>query len=535
MGKKFVHIISFSHLYIKTYLKSKKLIFASMLTPKVRVRFAPSPTGGLHLGGVRTVLFNYLFAKKYNGDFVLRIEDTDQNRYVDSAEQYILDCLKWCGVTPDESPEIGGHYAPYRQSERKAIYREYAERLVAQGHAYYAFDTTEELETKRKEIPNFQYGQLYRDTLRNSVALTTGEVEHLLNAGVPHVIRIKMPEDETVRFTDMIRGDVIFETNLVDDKVLLKADGMPTYHLAVVVDDYLMKITHAFRGEEWLPSAPIHILLWRYLGWETNMPQWAHLPLILKPDGHGKLSKRDGARLGFPVYAMNWLDTKTNELTPGFRELGFLPEAFLNLLAMLGWNAGTDQEIFTVEELIRNFSIERVSKAGAKFDFEKAKWYNAEWIKKTNAEILAPQVKHFLEIRDVNVTDDFKLIQVINMVKDRCVLLTDFVQQAGYFFGLPREYDINSVKPKWTDVKTDFFSALISHFVNLDSWDAASLEATFKSLTEEKALKSGDVMLPFRIMLVGGKFGPHVYDIAAVLGKGETIDRIQRAVEVFIT
>jgi glutamyl-tRNA synthetase len=504
-----------------------------MSTPKVRVRFAPSPTGGLHLGGVRTVLFNYLFAKRHEGDFVLRIEDTDQNRYVEGAEAYILDCLKWCGITPDESPVVGGHYAPYRQSERKAIYREYAERLVAQGHAYYAFDTPEELDHSRKEIPNFQYGQVYRDTLRNSLSLKTAEVEHLLDQGVPHVIRIKMPEDETVRFHDMIRGDVSFETNLVDDKVLLKADGMPTYHLAVVVDDYLMKITHAFRGEEWLPSAPIHILLWRYLGWEANMPQWAHLPLILKPDGHGKLSKRDGARLGFPVYAMNWFDAKTGELTPGFRELGFLPEAFLNLLAMLGWNAGTDQEIFTLDELIANFSIERVSKAGAKFDFEKAKWYNGEWIKKREAGSLKQEVKAILENKGVTIGNDDYLIKIIDTVKDRCTLLTDFYQQAAYFFQTPAEYDLNSVKPKWTDTKTLFFTELMSQFDELEAWDPMQLEIIFKYLTEEKALKIGDVMLPFRIMLVGGKFGPHVFDIAGLLGKGETINRIEKALEVF--
>jgi len=504
-----------------------------MSNSKVRVRFAPSPTGGLHLGGVRTVLFNYLFAKKHGGDFVLRIEDTDQNRYVDGAEKYILDCLKWCGITPDESPEVGGQYAPYRQSERKAIYREYAERLVAQGHAYYAFDTTEELDAKRKEIPNFQYGQVYRDELNNSLALTTGEVEHLLDQGVPHVIRIKMPTDESVHFNDMIRGHVSFETNLVDDKVLLKADGMPTYHLAVVVDDYLMKITHAFRGEEWLPSAPIHLLLWRYLGWEADMPQWAHLPLILKPDGHGKLSKRDGARLGFPVYAMNWLDPKTQELTPGFRELGFLPEAFLNLLAMLGWNDGTDKEVFTLDELIESFSIERVSKAGAKFDFEKAKWYNAEWIKKLSASSLEPQVKHELEIRGIEVHDDAYLLKVIDAVKDRCVMLTDFMHQAGYFFETPAEYDLPSVQPKWTEAKTDFFNELILKFSSAEVWEPVQLEVIFKYLVEEKGLKIGDVMLPFRIMLVGGKFGPHVFDIAALLGKEKTVSRIEVALKVF--
>src|ERR1700761_8973923 len=448
-----------------------------MTANKVRVRFAPSPTGGLHLGGVRTVLFNYLFARKHGGDFILRIEDTDQTRYVEGAEQYIMDCLAWCGLTPDESPVPGGPYAPYRQSERKPLYREYAEKLVREGHAYYAFDTPAELERNRKEIPNFQYGQVYRQGLRNSISLSEHEVEQLLAAQTPHVIRIKMPVDGRVTFNDMIRGPVSFETNQVDDKVLLKADGMPTYHLAVVVDDYLMKISHAFRGEEWLPSAPVHLLLWKYLGWKEEMPQWAHLPLILKPDGHGKLSKRDGARLGFPVYAMNWFDAKTGELTPGFRELGFLPEAFINLLATLGWNDGTDQEIFTLDDLVEKFSLERVSKAGAKFDFEKAKWFNAEWIKKSKAGELKSEVVKVLADKGLAVTDDAYLLKVIELIKDRCVLLTDFYQQSAYFFEQPKEYDVNSVKPKWTDAKTDFFNTLIGKLNTAESIEPAAFEA----------------------------------------------------------
>jgi glutamyl-tRNA synthetase len=504
-----------------------------MSDKKVRVRFAPSPTGGLHLGGMRTVLFNYLFARKHKGDFVLRIEDTDQSRYVEGAEEYILECLNWCGLIPDESPVIGGHYAPYRQSERKAIYREYAERLVAQGHAYYAFDTPEELERNRHEIPNFQYGHAYRDTLRNSLTLTTHQVEQLLDAGEPHVIRIKMPENENIHFTDLIRGHVSFETGQSDDKVLLKADGMPTYHLAVVIDDYLMKITHAFRGEEWLPSAPVHLLLWEYLGWKADMPQWAHLPLILKPDGHGKLSKRDGARLGFPVYAMNWFDEKTGDLTPGFREIGFLPEAFLNLLAMLGWNDGTDNEIFTLGELIEKFTIERVNKAGAKFDFEKAKWFNAEWIKKSEAGILKPGVKKVLEDKGIVVSDDDFLLKVIELVKERCTLMTDFYHQLAYFFEQPKEYDLNSVKPKWNDAKTAFFISFIGIIAKSEDLSAPDMEQSFKILAEEKGLKAGELMLPFRIMLVGGKFGPHVFDIAALLGIKETIKRIEKALEAF--
>lgn len=497
-----------------------------MSDKRVRVRFAPSPTGGLHLGGVRTALFNYLFAKKHNGDFILRIEDTDQNRYVEGAEQYIIDSLNWCGITPDESPVNPGQYAPYRQSERKNLYRQYAEKLVMEGHAYYAFDTAEELERNRKEIPNFQYGHAYRNSLRNSVALPQHEVDALLDAHTPHVIRIKVPEDQSVSFTDMIRGRVSFETNQIDDKVLLKADGMPTYHLAVVVDDYLMKISHAFRGEEWLPSAPVHLLLWDYLGWKADMPQWAHLPLILKPDGHGKLSKRDGARLGFPVYAMDWQDA------PGFKGMGFLPEAFVNFLAILGWNDGTEQEIYTLNELIAKFSIDRISKAGARFDFEKAKWVNAEWIKKQTAESLKDKVKELLIDKGIVINDDSYLLTIIDLIKDRCVLLTDFYLQAGYFFELPKEYDLNSVKPKWTDEKTAFFNAF-KDVLNGSELNAADMETKFKALAEEKGLKTGDLMLPLRIMLVGGKFGPHVFDIAALLGREETINRIDKALIAF--
>ncbi len=410
---------------------------------KVRVRFAPSPTGGLHLGGVRTALFNYLFAKQHGGTFVLRVEDTDQNRFVAGAEEYIVDCLNWCGITPDESPEKPGAFGPYRQSERKASYKQYADQLIADGYAYYAFDTAEELDAKRKEFPNFLYGQATRMQMRNSLTLSPKEVNDLLAQNTPFVVRINIPENETVTFNDMIRGDVSFETNLVDDKVLLKADGMP--------------ISHAFRGEEWLPSAPIHMLLWKYLGWADVMPQWAHLPLILKPDGHGKLSKRDGDRLGFPVYAQNWSDPKTGEITKGFKELGFMPEAFVNLLAMLGWNDGTDQEIFSLTELVNLFSIARISKAGAKFDFEKAKWYNHEWIKKTSAEDLAPSVKNELQQHDIEAPADNYLLKVIDLVKDRCTLLGDFVAQSGYFFSSPTSYDEAAVKPKWSAEKASFF------------------------------------------------------------------------------
>ena len=498
---------------------------------KVRVRFAPSPTGGLHLGGVRTALFNYLFAKHHNGTFILRVEDTDQTRFVEGAEEYIVACLEWCGITVDESPQIGGAFGPYRQSERKASYKQYADQLIKDGYAYYAFDTPEALDEKRKEIPNFTYGLSTRDAMRNSLTLSAEEVSTLLAANTPYVVRIKMPADELVSFTDLIRGHVSFDTNLIDDKVLLKADGMPTYHLAVVVDDYAMEISHIFRGEEWLPSAPIHILLWRYLGWEDQMPQWVHLPLILKPDGNGKLSKRDGDRLGFPVYAQNWTDPKTGDLTNGFKELGFMPEAFVNLLAMLGWNDGSDQEVFSLPELIENFSIERVSKAGAKFDFEKAKWYNHEWIKMSTAEKLLPHVKQVFSANAIPVTSEGHLLKIIDLIKDRCNLLSDFVHQANYFFIAPDKFDIDSVKPKWSLEKAAFFDAYAAGFdTNLD---AQEQEQKFKSMAVEHGFKPGELMLPFRVMLVGGKFGPGIFDIALELGTQEVKERIKAAITAF--
>ncbi|MEP7279202.1 MAG: glutamate--tRNA ligase [Bacteroidota bacterium] len=497
------------------------------MSEKIRVRFAPSPTGGLHLGGVRTVLYNYLFARQQGGDFILRIEDTDQGRFVAGAEQYILDCLEWCGLVPDESPVHGGAYGPYRQSERKAIYQPYADQLVKEGHAYYAFDTPSELEIKRADSPNFQYSQATRGDMKNSIALAPDRVKQLLEEGVPYVIRIKMPVGEEIAFTDMIRGAVKFDSSQSDDKVLLKADGMPTYHLAVVVDDYLMKITHAFRGEEWLPSAPVHILVWKYLFGLDKMPQWAHLPLILKPEGNGKLSKRDGDRLGFPVFAMNWIDPTTKELAKGFRERGFLPEAFINMLAMLGWNDGTAQEIFSLQELVTKFSMERVHRSGAKFDYEKAQWFNHEWIKKLNPVQLEPAVKQLLENGGINITSDAYATRVIELVKDRCTLLPDFLEQSAYFFEAPKQYDLDAIRPKWNDQKQLFFAEAVLQFELMPQWVAADLEKEFKEMAAASQLKSGEVLMPLRVMLVGGKFGPSVFDIAALLGKEETIKRIK--------
>ena len=503
---------------------------------KVRVRFAPSPTGGLHLGGVRTALYNYLFAKKNSGDFVLRVEDTDQTRYVEGAEQYILDCLDWCGISPDEGPHKEGKYGPYRQSERKNLYREYAEQLVKDGHAYYAFDTPEEIEQLRERLKaagkdSLQYGYHVRAEMKNSISLSKEETEALLKNNSPHVIRLKIEPNELVHFKDMIRGDIEMSTNDIDDKVLLKADGMPTYHLAVVIDDYLMKISHSFRGEEWVPSAPVHVLLWKYFGWENDMPQWAHFPLILKPDGNGKLSKRDGERLGFPVFAMEWDDPKNGKIM-GFKELGFLPEAFLNMLALLGWNDGSEQEIFSLEEMVDKFSIDRVHAHGAKFDFEKAKWFNHEWIKRSTVARLKPDVKKVFEQNGIVIDDENKFEKIIELIKDRCTLLTDFWPQGSFFFIAPVEIDMVSILSKWDEKKNQFFVELIQAYSLINTWDAVETEKVLKEMAAASQIKAGELMMPLRVMLVGAKFGPGVFEIASVLGKDETIKRIEHALSL---
>lgn len=509
------------------------MYFCPLMDKKVRVRFAPSPTGGLHLGGVRTVLYNYLFARQHQGDFVLRIEDTDQTRYVPGAEEYIVNCLQWCGLEPDESPQKGGKYGPYRQSERKEIYKQYAEYLVKKGFAYYAFDTPEELDSMRKEFktpedPSPQYGHHTRTKMRNSLTIPEKEVKELIEKGTTHVIRFLMPENDEISFTDMIRGEVKFNTHTLDDKVLLKADGMPTYHLAVVVDDHLMQITHIFRGEEWLPSTPLHLLLWERLGWKDEIPQYAHLPLILKPDGKGKLSKRDGDRLGFPVYAMQWTDPKTGEVTNGFREIGFLPEAFNNMLALLGWNDGTEKEIFSLEELTETFSMERVHKGGAKFNFEKAKWFNHEYIKQGDSRMLLPYFKKILQGKNIQENNN-RLLSIVDLIKERCTLLPDLWENSFFFFQRPREYDKESMLKKWDADKKQFFNELPAVFSAVEPFTPGSLENAFKSLAESKNLKAGGLMLPLRIILVGGKFGPPVFHIAELLGKEETLERIKIA------
>lgn len=504
------------------------------MNKNVRLRFAPSPTGGLHLGGVRTILFNYLFAKQHNGEFILRIEDTDQSRFVEGAEEYIFDCLQWMGITPDESTRHGGEYGPYRQSERKEIYHKYAQELIDKSLAYYAFDTPEELAAMREnfktpENPSPQYDKSVRMKMKNSLSISSEETQKLLDSNTPYVIRISVPENESISFDDMIRGHISNDSNLVDDKVLIKADGLPTYHFAVVVDDYLMKITHVFRGEEWLPSAPIHILLWKYLGWEAEMPQYAHLPLILKPDGHGKLSKRDGQRLGFPVYPLQWADAQTGEMMEGFKEKGFLPEAFINLLAVLGWNDGTEQEVYSMQELLEKFSIEKVNKAGAKFDYEKAKWYNHQHIMlKSDAE-LYDIVSNYFDQKQINYAKE-KLSTIIPLIKDRCTLLPDFYSQSAYFFNAPAEIDFDAIRPKWHDGVTDFFVKWLEALSDVQ-WTTEEIEAHFNTFLSQFSLKKGEVMMPLRVMLVGGKFGPHIFDIVAILGLEEVKARIRSAME----
>jgi len=501
---------------------------------EVRVRFAPSPTGPLHIGGVRTALYNYLFARKQGGKFILRIEDTDQGRFVPGAEDYIIESLTWCGIHFDEGVHNGGPYAPYRQSDRKEIYHQYALQLINNGTAYYAFDTPIELDALRKDYESrketFQYGPQTRLGLKNSLTLPATEVQARLASGEHFVIRIMIPEHETITVNDLIRGTVHAESALLDDKVLYKSDGMPTYHLANVVDDFLMKISHVIRGEEWLPSAPLHVLLYRYLGWEEHMPEFAHLPLLLKPDGNGKLSKRDGDRLGFPVFPLKWTDPKSGEVSSGYRESGYLPEAFINMLAFLGWNPGTEQELFTMDELCEAFSIDRVSKSGAKFDLEKAHWYNHQYMsRKTPAELAALLIP-ILKEKEIDVCGDY-VEQVCALVHERVVLIPDLWFQSHYFFVDPEEYDEKVIakiwKPETSSLLTDFIPMLES----TEPFTKENLESNIKSFVLEKGIGMGQLMNPFRLVVVGKNAGPGMMDIATVIGKEFIIPRIQRGID----
>jgi len=498
---------------------------------KVRVRFAPSPTGPLHMGGVRTALYNYLFAKQHGGDFLLRLEDTDQARFVNGAEQYILDALAWCKITIDEGVEHGGEYGPYRQSERKVMYRQYADQLLQSGQAYYAFDTTEELDQMRERmkkagVPSPQYNASVRDQMQNSLCLSEDDVKQRLDRGDAYVIRIKMPRNEEVRIQDMIRGWVVVHTSNLDDKVIFKSDGMPTYHLANVVDDHLMKITHVIRGEEWLPSAPLHVLLYRFFGWEC--PQFAHLPLILKPDGNGKLSKRDGDRLGFPVFPTQWKNPENQEISTGYREEGYFPEAFTNMLAFLGWNPGTPQEIFSMQELIDTFSLERVGKAGAKFDFDKTKWFNQQYLRsKSGIELSQLLKKAHSECQQIG--DDF-LSKVCDLMKERATFIKDIWESSQFFFSAPKQYDEQTIRKKWNEQTPSILKEVVELFNKMDDFSADSIEKEFKSLLESKQWGLGMVLPAFRLAVTGVGMGPSMFQICELLGKEEVMSRIQLAI-----
>ena len=503
------------------------------MSQKVRVRFAPSPTGALHIGGVRTALYNYLFAKQHGGEFIFRIEDTDSNRFVPGAEEYIIESFKWLGINFDEGVSYGGNYGPYRQSERKTIYKIYVDELLAKKLAYIAFDTPEELEAKRTEIVNFQYDASTRLQMSNSLTLSKEEVEKRLSNDEKYVVRVKVEPSEEILVNDIIRGEVRINSSILDDKVLYKsADGLPTYHLANIVDDHLMEITHVIRGEEWLPSAPLHVLLYRYFGWETTMPQFAHLPLLLKPDGNGKLSKRDGDRLGFPVFPLEWHDPKTGEISSGYRESGYFPEAVLNFLALLGWNPGTEQEIMSLDEMVELFRLEKCSKSGAKFDYEKGKWFNHNYLQTKNNEELAKLFRPTLQEKGVDVSDE-QLIQIIGSVKSRVTFVSELWEQTAFYFVAPTEYDEKAVQKRWkSETKTELHALAIFLETMSDS-DFSSVETSEKLVMnwiETNGYNMGGVMNPLRLSLVGALKGPHLFDITAVIGKSETIRRIQAAI-----
>jgi glutamyl-tRNA synthetase len=487
------------------------------------------------MGGVRTALFNYLFAKKNKGDFILRIEDTDQTRFVPGAEEYILESLNWCGLKPHEGPSIGGDFGPYRQSERKDLYKKYADQLVATGWAYYAFDTPEEIEALRKEAEakkeTFSYGIASRDNLNNSLKLSEDEVQKKLANGDAYVIRFKMPEDTDVTEEDLIRGSVTFNTTKsLDDKVLFKSDGMPTYHLANVVDDHLMKISHVIRGEEWLPSMPLHVMLYKALNWEDTKPRFAHLPLILKPVGKGKLSKRDGDKMGFPVFPLEWTDPETGAVSRGYREDGYFPEAFVNLMALLGWNPGTEQEFFSLDELSEVFSLDRVVKSGSRFDPEKAKWFNRHYFQQKTVEELASHFKPILGEKGVEASDE-KISKVVAEIKERCEFVSDLWEQSFYFFETPENYDAKTVKKRWKEDTSDKLSKIAEVFETVDEWNAESVKEAFSAFMNEKEWGFGMIMNPLRLSLVGGNMGPDLFVICELLGKDETIKRIGTAIE----
>ncbi len=496
----------------------------------VRVRFAPSPTGPLHIGGVRTALFNYLFAKKHNGTFILRIEDTDQNRYVEGAEQYIIDALNWCGIPFDEGIDKNEKLGPYRQSERKHLYKKYADMLIENGNAYYAFDTAEALDAHRADHEakgkTFIYNWHNRLKLSNSLSLSAEEVQAKLEAGDDYVIRFKSPQDETLHLTDIIRGDIKIDTNILDDKVLFKSDGMPTYHLANIVDDHLMEISQVIRGEEWLPSLALHYQLYDAFGWEK--PQFAHLPLILKPTGKGKLSKRDGDKLGFPVFPLKWTDPVTQEVSRGYKEDGYFPEAMLNFLAFLGWNPGTEQEIFNLEELIDAFDLERVNKSGARFDPEKIKWFNHHYMQEQSDDALAELFKSkHSKLAEIDVN---YIALIVGLIKERATFVSDFWELSSYFFEAPKTYDEKASKKAFKENTASLMTDLKNILVHIDEFTVEALQKDIKSWITDNNIGFGNVMMPLRLALVGALQGPDVFDIMFMIGKAETVKRIEKLV-----
>lgn len=503
-----------------------------MSAREVRVRFAPSPTGPLHIGGVRTALYNFLFARQHGGKLVFRIEDTDSNRFVPGAEDYILESFKWLGINFDEGVSFGGQYGPYRQSERREIYRRYVDQLLDEGKAYYAFDTPEELDAKRGEIQNFQYDASTRMQMRNSLALPADETARLLQEGVNYVVRFKIEPGEDVHVNDIIRGDVVINSSILDDKVLYKnADGLPTYHLANIVDDHLMEISHVIRGEEWLPSAPLHVLLYRALGWEETMPRFAHLPLLLKPDGKGKLSKRDGDRLGFPVFPLEWTDPKTGETSSGYRESGYLPEAVVNFLALLGWNPGNDEELLSMDDLVRLFDLTKCSKAGAKFDYVKGQWFNHEYILNSDNEKLAPTFADILRDNGIEAPME-SVVRVVGLMKGRVNFVKELWPLCSFFFVAPTTYDEKTAKKRWKDFSARQMGELAALLEGLSDFSMAAQEEAVNAWLAENDYKMGDVMNAWRLTLVGEGKGPHMYEISSFLGQAETLKRMRRAIEI---
>ncbi|MBA7517959.1 Glutamate--tRNA ligase [subsurface metagenome] len=503
------------------------------MSGRVRVRFAPSPTGPLHIGGTKTALFNYLLARKHNGDFILRIEDTDQSRFVEGAEEYINEAFEWLGLIPDEGVKQGGEYGPYKQSERKAIYRKYADLLLESGWAYYAFDTPDELDQLRKNYEadqkTFSYDVLTRKTLNNSIVLGDEETRKKISEGLPYVIRFKMPEDVDVQVKDIIRGSVKFNTSTLDDKVIFKSDGLPTYHLANVVDDYLMKISHVIRGEEWLPSLPLHVMLYKALGWEKDIPQFAHHSLILKPSGSGKLSKRDGDKLGFPVFPIEWR-SPTGEVSKGYRESDYFPEAVINMLALLGWNPGTDQEIFSLDELIEAFTLERINKAGARFDLEKAKWFNQQHLQLKSNRELAGLYNQELVKRGIR-KDISQIEEIVALIKERSAFVSDFWEQSYFFFVAPEKYDESTKKKFWKEQTPAIVDNCLDIIRGIDPFVSDEIEEKIKLYSEKNELGFGKVMNPLRLAIVGAGKGPHLFDIMEMIGREETISRIAKALK----